>query len=96
MHLDDLFAASSPGPDSWSPAVEEPRMDVIQNLIAGPLPGDDDLATAVALASLVHSELEEFGTAAQNQRLDVPGHQVGSSRLTGGRPPSALWRRSVL
>ena len=43
-------------------------MDVIQNLIAGPLPGDDDLAMAVALASLVHSELEEFGTAAQNQR----------------------------
>ena len=28
--------------------------------------------------------------------LVVPGHQVGSSRLMGGRPPSALWRRSVL
>ncbi|MBB3082301.1 hypothetical protein [Geodermatophilus sabuli] len=25
--------------------------------------------------------------------LDVPGHQVGASRLIGGRPPSALWRR---
>ena len=45
-------------------------MDVIKNLIAGPLTGDDDLATAVALATLVHSELEDFGTAGQNQRLD--------------------------
>jgi hypothetical protein len=49
-------------------------MDVIRKLVAGPLPGDDDLATAAALASLVHSELEEFGTAAQNQRLD--GDQI--------------------
>ena len=28
--------------------------------------------------------------------LDVPGHQVGDSRLIGGRPPRALWRRRVL
>lgn len=28
--------------------------------------------------------------------LAVPGHQVGSSRLIGGLPPSALWRHSVL
>src|SRR5690606_11303785 len=25
-------------------------------------------------------------------RLGVPGHQVGDTRLRGGRPPSALWR----
>ena len=78
MHLDDLFAATAPGPDPWSSPVEEPQMDVIQNLIAGPLTGDDDLATAVALASLVHSELEEFGTAAQNQRLD--GDQIAPAQ----------------
>ena len=29
-------------------------------------------------------------------RLGVLGHQVGDSRLIGGRPPSALWRRRVL
>ncbi len=28
--------------------------------------------------------------------LVVPGHQVGVSRLMGGSPPSALWRRRVL
>jgi hypothetical protein len=33
---------------------------------------------------------------ADEQVLGVPGHQVGSSRLTGGSPPSALWRRRVL
>jgi uncharacterized protein len=30
------------------------------------------------------------------ERLVVPGHEVGSSRLTGGSPPSALCRRPVL
>jgi len=34
--------------------------------------------------------------SAQWVGLDVPGHQVGDTRLWGGRPPSALWRRSVL
>ena len=28
--------------------------------------------------------------------LGVPGHQVGSSRLMGGRSPIALWRRRAL
>jgi len=30
------------------------------------------------------------------RRLAVLGHQVGDSRLIGGRPPRALWRRRVL
>jgi hypothetical protein len=33
---------------------------------------------------------------ALRRELAVPGHQVGDSRLMGGRPPSALWRRRVL
>lgn len=78
MHLDDLFASTAPGPDPWSAPVEEPKMDVIRKLVAGALTGDDDLATAAALASLVHSELEEFGTAAQNQRLD--GDQIATAQ----------------
>lgn len=49
-------------------------MDVIGDLRSGPLPGDDDLETAIALARLVHAELEEFGTAAQVQRLT--GEQI--------------------
>src|SRR5699024_10006366 len=42
----------------------------------------------------------EFSTQLQGDnmlgQLAVPGHQVGDTRLWGGRPPSALWRRSVL
>lgn len=74
MHLDDLFTAAVRGADPWATLAEEPKMDVIEELIAGPIRGDDDLATAIALANLVHSELEEFGTAAQSQRLD--GDQI--------------------
>ena len=33
---------------------------------------------------------------ARQHCLGVPGHQVGSNRLMGGRPPSAVWRRRVL
>ncbi len=29
----------------------------------------------------------------ERSALDVPSHQVGARRLTGGCPPSALWRR---
>lgn len=67
MHLHDLFAAT--GVDEWFNDVDEPRMDVIGSLRAGPLTEDDDLETAASLARLVHSELEEFGTAAAVQRL---------------------------
>lgn len=68
VHLDDLFAPT--GMDEWFQPVDEPRMEVIRNLIAGPLTDDDDLETAVSLARLVHAELEEFWTSAQVQRLN--------------------------
>jgi hypothetical protein len=38
---------------------------------------------------------EAYAWLADSGRLDVLGHQVGS-RLVGGSPWSALWRRSVL
>ncbi len=40
--------------------------------------------------------LSEHYNALLSDHLGVPGHQVGSSRLIGGWPPSALWRRSLL
>jgi hypothetical protein len=45
---------------------------------------DDDLVTYSPLTS------DDLGW------LGVLSHQVGDSRLTGGSPPSALWRRRVL
>lgn len=68
MHLDDFFANT--GLDEWFLPVDEPRIDVIGRLRSGPLFGDDDLETAIALARLVHAELEEFGTSARVQRLN--------------------------
>ena len=35
-------------------------------------------------------QLRRWFTWCQNNALDVPGHQVGSSRLMGGRHASAL------
>ncbi len=90
MHLDDLFAATAPGPDPWSPAVEEPQMDVIQNLIAGPLPGDDDLATAV------RATLARHGI-----NLDLPWRDFSGFRsywINRGATGSGGWqaRRDIL
>lgn len=44
----------------------------------------------------VPDDLVLFGDDDRQDDLGVPGHQVGTSRLIGGLPPSALWRRSVL
>ena len=44
----------------------------------------------------LQSVLSEPDVLAATERLDVLGHQVGDSRLIGGRPPRALWRRRVL
>jgi hypothetical protein len=54
------------------------------------LPAEEPAADPTA--DLVGVEVTETG-APSKPVLAVPGHQVGSSRLTGGRPPSAVWRR---
>jgi arginyl-tRNA synthetase len=64
----------------------------------------DDLCSAVTVAGAGFINLtladEVLGRRVAelvgDERLGVPGHQVGSRRLMGGSPPSALWRRSVL
>lgn len=45
-------------------------------------------AAALAAAAFVHSSAQEA--------LAVPGQEVGYSRLIGGRPFRAWWRRRVL
>jgi hypothetical protein len=42
------------------------------------------------------SAAEEDDYARARRRLDVPGHEVGDSRAVGGRPLSAVCRRSLL
>lgn len=71
MRVDDFFAEGpGAGEPPWETSVLHPRMDVIGSLRSGPIPGDDDLETAMSLARIVHSDLEAFGTA-------------GGERLTG-------------
>lgn len=72
------------------------------------VPGDDASATLrIAVAaylarfkgqSRVHTEsdLRSFVEWCGRQGLDVLGRHVGDSRLIGGSPPSAVWRRRVL
>lgn len=43
-----------------------------------------------------HHQAARLAVNDLRSRLAVLGHQVGDSRLTGGLPPSALWRRRVL
>jgi site-specific DNA recombinase len=51
----------------------------------------DALDRFVADVVLLRLDTPEMAAA-----LAVPGRHVGDSRATGGRPPSALWRRAVL
>ena len=44
-------------------------------------------------ADLEAAEGEVRAAIAALRALGVRGHQVGDSRLTGGNPPSAVWRR---
>lgn len=59
MHPDDFFVESE-GFDG----IPDRRLNVelLERLRRGPLPKHDDLETAIALARLVHDELEAYGT----------------------------------
>ncbi|MFJ2757497.1 hypothetical protein ACIO3S_17985 [Nocardioides sp. NPDC087217] len=67
MEPDDLFTDQDEVDPFGSPATL--RSDLIKALRSGPIPDDNDLATAVALTRLVHGELTAFGTDGNN-RLD--------------------------
>lgn len=69
MLIEDFFANVASLPWSNDP-ITEPRMEVIRSLGDGPIPGDNDLESAISLTRLVHSELEEFATHANTQRLN--------------------------
>lgn len=46
------------------------RTDLLTTLRSGPIPDDDDLATAIALTRLVHGELTAFGTDGNHRLSD--------------------------
>jgi hypothetical protein len=71
MHADDFFVALplGPGADPWDPPEVKLRTDLLEDMRARPLPGEDDL-TCVALTHLVRAELEAFGTNRQERLSD--------------------------
>ena len=51
-------------------------------------------ASILVLLALSSRSARQYAT--RTRRLDVPGGQVHDSRLIGGWPPRAEWRRPVL
>jgi hypothetical protein len=60
------------------------------------VPTSGDVVRVVRNANRTLTAFVNDTQACVSAVLAVPGHQVGASRLTGGRPPSAEWRRRVL
>ena len=66
-----------------------------------PAPPLEDSPNAISVFRSVWQQVSEtypvdIPSIQDDRALDVLGHQVGDSRLTGGRPPRELWGRSVL
>ena len=57
------------------------------------LPGVDPDSVDIDVERNVLTVKAERKGPRDDTQLVVPGHQVGDSRLIGGRPPRALWRR---
>lgn len=72
MQIEDFYEEqpTSP-PDPWSlgetTKARTLRVGLFTTLRAAPIPGDDDLETAITLTRLVHGELEAYGTGGDEQ-----------------------------
>lgn len=71
FHKDEArFVADPWAKDPWEgtdTTVSVFRHELLSELRGGPLPGDDDLETAITLTRLVRGELEAFGTGGGEQ-----------------------------
>ena len=96
LQADDAVAAA------WAATLATPARTVLLAECEGRPVGTADLTVLANAARsgrpylLVENVVVDRGsrrTGVGRALLDVPSHQVGASRLIGGRPPSALWRR---
>lgn len=63
MRANDFFVESQKrGGDPWGGHSDSLNESLLDRLARGPIPGDDDLATATSLARLVHEEYLAYGT----------------------------------
>src|SRR5215212_2409008 len=67
---EDFFTTPAPGPFG---ELDRPRfnLDLIRELRSSPIAGVDDTEAAVALARLIHDELETFGTEGGEELTDA-------------------------
>ena len=71
MQSHEFFIEDDAAPaDGWGTARPTFDTDLMAQLARGPLPGDDDLATAISLARLTHQEYQAFGTNGSQQWTD--------------------------
>lgn len=68
MQLDELFTEQDDVDPIGMPATL--RTDLLAALRSGPIPDDDDLATAISLTRLVHGELTAYGTDGNHRLSD--------------------------
>ncbi len=78
MKFNDLFEEEFGPAGSWT-ASHPPRsvrMDLVQQLAKGPLPGDDALDTAIALTQFVLGQYQAYGTDGKHQLSDIESREA--------------------
>lgn len=77
MRFDDFFGEGLDSASPWgSSRTTAIRMDLVRQLADGPLPGDDPLATAIALTQFVRGQYNSYGTDGRQQINDVESREV--------------------
>lgn len=78
MRFNDLFEEESSPPGSWAAShpTRSVRMELVQQLAKGPIPGDVALDTAIALTQLVHGQYQAYGTDGKHQLSDIESREA--------------------
>lgn len=77
MRFDDFFEEVLDSAGPWGRiGGRAVRMDLVRRLADGPVPGDDPLATAIALTQVTHGQYQSYGTDGKQQIDDVESREV--------------------
>lgn len=72
MQAHEFFIEDDDGPaDGWGAARPTFNTGLMDQLARGPLPGDEDLVTAISLARLTHEQYQAFGTNGSHEFTEV-------------------------
>ncbi|MET7578013.1 adenine nucleotide alpha hydrolase family protein [Micrococcus luteus] len=76
MDSKDLWIEEPAPGNPWSLPHRKLNLEQIKRLADGPIPGDDDLESAVNLAKLVHETYENHATHNDHGRTDEEGYAI--------------------